>query len=199
MTYTSQDAPRARRTTVPALLLVLALAAAAPPDARAALLASGDAFPAWTMRDQQGKPVRSKDLAGKTYLLWFYPKAMTPGCTIEGNALRDSFASFTENGVEVFGVSFDDPPTNAKFVQAQQFPFRLLTDDGTLATKVGAADVRDQATPRRISYLVGPDGKVLHTYGSVNPATHAQDVLADVAAPTSLAPPASGPPATSAP
>ncbi|MEW6268476.1 MAG: peroxiredoxin, partial [Thermodesulfobacteriota bacterium] len=129
-----------------------------------------------------GKTVTSGELAGKTYLLWFYPKAMTPGCTAEGNALRDSFPELRARGVEVLGVSFDEPAENERFVAAQQFPFRLLSDDGSLAIQVGAADSRDQATARRISYLVGPDGKVLRAYGTVNPASHAQEVLRDAPA-----------------
>src|SRR5207247_1856593 len=92
-----------------------------------ALLARGDAFPAWTLSDQTGATVSSRDLAGKTYLLWFYPKAMTPGCTTEGDGLRDSFAAFQERRVEIFGVSFDPPAQNKAFVEAERFPFRLLS------------------------------------------------------------------------
>ena len=75
------------------VLLMLALGIATTLHA-GALLAPGDAFPAWTLSDQTGATVSSRDLAGKTYLLWFYPKAMTPGCTAEGDGLRDSFAAF---------------------------------------------------------------------------------------------------------
>ncbi len=175
-----------------ALALLASAALLAPRAARAAgMLAPGDTFPEWSLRDQTRQMVRSQDMAGKTYLLWFYPKAMTPGCTAEGQALRDSFSAFTEKGVEVLGVSFDSPEENRRFAQTEGFPFRLLSDDGGLAIAVGAADARDQATPRRISYLVGPDGKVLRAYASVNPATHAEEVLRDVSALTSEAPPAS--------
>lgn len=169
------------RGAVRTVLLALALVALAQHACAAGMLTAGSTFPTWSLRDQTGKQVSSQDLAGKTYLLWFFPKAMTPGCTAEGNGLRDQFPALREAKVEVLGVSFDDPADNAKFVAAQGFPFRLLSDDGTLAVQVGAADSRDQLTARRISYLVGPDGKVVKSYASVNPATHAQDVLADVA------------------
>lgn len=146
------------------------------------LLKPGDPFPAWTLVDQTGATVTSRDLAGRTYLLWFYPKAMTPGCTAEGQGLRDNFPALQAAGVEVLGVSFDDPKDNATFVREQRFPFRLLSDRGrTLAAAVGAADTRDQPVARRISYLVGADGKVRHAYDAVSPATHAQQVLTDVA------------------
>lgn len=148
------------------------------------LLEPGTAFPAWQLADQSGAMVRSQDLAGKTYLLWFYPKAQTPGCTLEGQQLRDRFAEFQARGVEVLGVSFDMPADNAAFVQAEQFPFRLLSDrDRALAVAVGAASTASQPTARRISYLVGPDARVVKAYGEVVPAAHAGQVLGDIASP----------------
>ncbi|MBP1684321.1 MAG: peroxiredoxin [Deltaproteobacteria bacterium] len=145
------------------------------------LLSVGDAFPPWNLTDHNGRKVSSHDLSGKRYLLWFYPKAMTPGCTAEGDGLRDRFADLQKVGVEVLGVSFDQPADNARFVQAQGFPFRLLSDtDRTLAMAVGAADSPQQPVARRISYLVGADGKVLRVYGTVDPATHAAEVVRDV-------------------
>jgi peroxiredoxin Q/BCP len=149
----------------------------------AEMLQPGDPFPAWTLTDHTGAVVSSKDLTGRRYLLWYYPKAMTPGCTAEGNALRDNFPQFQTQAVEILGVSFDSVADNAAFVNEQGFPFRLLSDpDRKLAVAVGAASSTNQAVARRISYLVGPDAKVIKAYPSVNPATHAQDVLADLRA-----------------
>jgi peroxiredoxin Q/BCP len=168
-----------RRAALVALLALLAVR----PAAGTGLLAVGDAFPAWTLVDQTGAPVTSKDLAGKTYLLWFYPKAMTPGCTAEGRGLRDRFDAFREKGVVVLGVSFDPPADNARFVASEGFPFRLLSDrDRALAVAVGAADSTAEKTARRISYLVGPDGRVLRVYPAVDPAGHAARVLDDLPA-----------------
>jgi len=158
-------------------ILMLLLAA----NAFAGMLEKGSRFPDWTLSDQSGQPVASKDLAGRTYLLWFYPKAMTPGCTAEGDALRAQMALFKDRGVEIFGVSFDAPATNAEFAKQQSFPFRLLSDtDRALAVAVGAADAPSQAMAKRVSYLVGPDGKVLKAYGDVNPKAHADEVLRDL-------------------
>jgi peroxiredoxin Q/BCP len=149
----------------------------------AGMLADGAAFPEWSLPDQTGKTVSSKDLAGKTYLVWFYPKAQTPGCTAEGRGLRDKIEDFKKRGVEIVGVSFDAPDANKAFVEAEGFPFRLLSDqDRTLAQAVGAADSKDAAVAKRISYLVGPDGKVKKAYGAVTPASHASDVLGDLPA-----------------
>ena len=162
--------------------LCLICALFVPVVARAGdLLQPGAAFPAWQLVDQTGATVTSADLAGKSYLMWFYPKAMTPGCTAEGDALRDQVAAFEAQGVVILGVSFDPPHANAAFVQQQRFPFRLLSDKTRqLAVAVGAAATPEQPTARRISYLVGPDGKVRRAYGTVNPSAHATEVLGDL-------------------
>jgi thioredoxin-dependent peroxiredoxin len=168
------------RTGMVALGMVLTAGVAiAEPDGT---LKPGDVFPAWSMPDHTGAQVTSQQLAGKTYLLWYYPKALTSGCTAEGCALRDSFAEFTRQDVEVVGASFDSPEKNAEFVKEHGFPFRLLSDvDKALAVSVGAADSTKRLFPRRISYLVGPDGKVLKAYAQVDPSSHARQVLDDVA------------------
>ena len=147
----------------------------------ARFLKEGDPFPTWSLRDQTGTVVTSQSLAGKPYLLWFYPKAQTPGCTTEGRGLRDRFEEFRTRGVEILGVSFDPPAANAEFVKAEGFPFRLLSDtDHALARAVGAATSDRQSFASRISYLVGADSKVRKVYDEVTPATHAKDVLADL-------------------
>lgn len=147
----------------------------------AGLLAPGEPFPAWSLTAHDGRRVESASLQGRTYLLWFYPKAMTPGCTREGQGIRDRWVDFQKLGVEVFGVSFDPPSVNAEFRQRESFPFPLLSDEQrSLAVAVGAASSSSAWFPRRISYLVGPDGKVRRVYDSVNPATHAGDVLGDL-------------------
>src|SRR2546428_8779835 len=107
-------------------LLMLALGIATTLHA-GALLAPGDAFPAWTLSDQTGATVSSRDLAGKTYLLWFYPKAMTPGCTTEGDGLRDSFAAFQERRAEIISGAFVPPAANKTLVDAEPFSLSPLS------------------------------------------------------------------------
>ena len=95
--------------------------------------------------------------------------------------MRDHFREFETKRVTIVGVSFDTPQDNATFRQQQQFPFLLLSDTTrTLAVAVGAADSPTQPVARRISYLVGADGTVLKAYADVVPASHAQQVLADL-------------------
>ncbi|MGC8916319.1 MAG: peroxiredoxin [Thermoanaerobaculum sp.] len=164
-----------------ARLSLVFLSAMAPLLGAAGPLPEGSVFPAWELVDQFGRKVSSKELAGKTYLIWFYPKAGTPGCTKEGCELRDNFEEFKKLGVQVVGVSFDTPEENAAFAARHRFPFPLLSDSRReLAVKVGAADTPEQGYPRRISYLVGADGRVLKVYPQVNPERHAREVLADL-------------------
>src|SRR4051812_36761829 len=108
----------------PSILCVAVLAV----PARAAMLQPGSAVPAFELRDENGAIVRSNDLAGKRYLLWFYPKAMTPGCTTEARSLRDNYATLEKSGITVIGVSFDEPASNKQFVAAESLPFHLLSD-----------------------------------------------------------------------
>ncbi len=167
--------------TIKTVIAALGGLVLAGPVAAGGMLAPGEPFPAWSLLDHNGATVTSSDLRGKTYLLWYYPKAMTPGCTREGCALRDSFSEFSRRGVEVLGISFDDPKSNAEFVAKEKFPFRLLSDtERSLAVQVGAADSPGRLFARRISYLVGGDGKVLKAYDKVDPASHAQEVLTDL-------------------
>jgi peroxiredoxin Q/BCP len=148
--------------------------------ARAEMLAAGASMPEFALSDQNGNVVRSADLAGKSYFLWFYPKAQTPGCTVEAQGLRDRHAALDAAGVVVLGISFDDPEANKRFVEAEALPFRLLSDkDRKLSVALGAADSEKAWFARRISYLVGPDGKVRKAYEDVDPSTHADEVVKD--------------------
>jgi peroxiredoxin Q/BCP len=167
------------KSWIPGLGLLLAIAA----PAGAAMVDAGKSFPAWKLTDHTGTSVSSDQLAGKAYLVWFYPAAMTPGCTAEGRGLRDEIDAYRSAGIEILGVSFDRPEDNRRFVESESFPFRLLSDsDRKLALAVGAATAADQGYARRISYLVGPDRKVIEAYDQVNPTEHAAEVLADYAA-----------------
>lgn len=152
--------------------------------ARAELLEVGERFPEWQLVAHTGADVGSRTYAGRSYLMWFYPAAMTFGCTAEGQGFKEHYNAFRENGIEVLGVSFDLPMANAAFAKAEGFPFLLLSDvDRSLAVRVGAADSKEQLVARRISYLIGADGRVVRVYTDIEPASHALQVLGDLAAP----------------
>lgn len=168
-------------TRIARLFMLCALALlTSPSQGSAEMLAKGASFPEWKLVDHAGKERSSAELAGKPYLLWYYPRASTPGCTAEGRGFRDAYAEISSAGLAVFGVSFDKPAANAEFAAAEEFPFPLLSDtERTLAVAVGAAAKPDQWYAKRISYLVGPDGKVLVAYDDVDPKEHAGQVLGD--------------------
>jgi peroxiredoxin Q/BCP len=172
-----------KRIPTLALLLAAVTACVFPGTSRPALaemLAAGASMPAFELRDHEGRTVRSTELAGRRYLLWFYPKAQTPGCTTEARSLRDNYVVLQTAGVEVLGVSFDEPAANKQFVESEQLPFRLLSDtERKLSMAVGAADSSEARAAKRISYLVGADGKVIKAYADVDPNVHAGQVVVD--------------------
>lgn len=138
-----------------------------------------DPMPEFALPAHDGTTVSSEELAGAPYLVYFYPKADTPGCTTEACAFRDSWDDVEATGLAVLGVSFDSPEVNKAFAEKYNLPFRLLSDtDRELAKAVGATRAL-LPVPKRISYLVGADGRVLAAYPDVRPARHAGEVLAD--------------------
>jgi peroxiredoxin Q/BCP len=90
--------------------------------------AVGKKVPAFTASATNAKTVRSRDLAGRAYVLYFYPKDSTPGCTTEGEGFRDHYSDFAKHGVEVFGVSRDSLASHEKFKAKYGFPFELISD-----------------------------------------------------------------------
>jgi peroxiredoxin Q/BCP len=148
----------------------------------------GDKAPDIALPDQDGNVRRLSDLKGKTVLLYFYPKDDTPGCTAEACAFRDEFASLKRAGVEVIGVSTDPPAKHAKFAAKYELPFTLLADEDKDAVKAyGVWGLkkfmgREYLGTRRVSFLIGPDGRIAKIYDKVKPAAHAEEVLADAKA-----------------
>jgi peroxiredoxin Q/BCP len=98
---------------------------------------------------------------------------------MEGRGFRDHYAEFQAKNAEILGASFDDAKQNAAFAEEQGFPFPLLCDvDRTLGIAYGAAESASSEVPKRISYVIGPDGKIAHAYPKVSPKTHPEEVLA---------------------
>ena len=145
------------------------------------LIEVGSAVPDFDLVNQDGAPVTRDRFSGNYVLLWWYPKADTPGCTVEGKGFRDRIQDFTDNNTIVLGVSFDAPEDNRAFREKFDFPYDLLTDaEKSMSVAYGAAE-SDQARPSRASVLIGPDGRIAKAYGSVTPADHPDQVLADLA------------------
>ena len=93
-------------------------------------LAAGDPAPDFSLATHDGSIVSSESLAGSRYVLYFYPKDDTPGCTTQACGLRDSWSRVTETGVKLFGVSPDSVKSHAKFREKFDLPYPLIADDG---------------------------------------------------------------------
>jgi len=140
---------------------------------------TGDVAPPFETKDHTGKDVKLADLKGKRVVLWFYPKADTPGCTMEGCGFRDLHAEFQKKGALVYGISYDKPEDNAAFAKKFNFPYLLLSDtDCAIAKAYGAHDPNQAGYPKRNTYVIGPDGKLEHVIEGVKPKFHAQELLA---------------------
>jgi thioredoxin-dependent peroxiredoxin len=147
------------------------------------LLKAGDAAPDFSLRAHDGTAVRLSDLRGQYVLLWFYPKADTPGCTIEGKGFRDRITDIESMKTVVLGISFDTVDENHAFADKCGFPFKLLCDTSrAVGLAFGAADAADAGYARRISFLIDPAGQIVRAYEKVNPQTHVAQVLEDLSA-----------------
>jgi len=148
------------------------------------MLAPGTPAPDFTLPDQHGTPVQLADLRGHWVLLWWYPKAQTLGCTIEGQGLRDRVGDFTVANCVVVGASFDTVDDNRTFAEIQGFEFPLLSDvDRTVGTQyevVRHGDDQYRHYAERCSYLIDPDGIIRRAYDVSDVESHADDVLRDL-------------------
>jgi peroxiredoxin Q/BCP len=153
--------------------------AQAPAAPEPALLAVGSPAPAFTATSHSGEKVELAKLKGKNVVLYFYPKDDTPGCTKEACDLRDNWAKLQAAGVVVFGVSTQDNTSHKAFVEKHKLPFQLLPDEkGELAQKYAVPVVGGKA--KRITYLIGKDGKIKYVWPKVNPVGHAAEILAQI-------------------
>ncbi len=143
----------------------------------------------FSLVDHDGKPVSHTDLAGAPYVLYFYPKDDTPGCTKEACGIRDVWSDYTAAGIKVYGVSKDDAASHQKFIAKYELPFPLLTATEEQLTELGVWKEKNNYGKKywginRETYLVGADGIVIKHYKRVKPVEHAEQILADYAAAT---------------
>jgi peroxiredoxin Q/BCP len=117
-------------------------------------------------------------------VLFFYPRANTPGCTIEACGFRDAFAKLQAAGVVVLGISRDTPKAQASFRAKYNLPYTLLADvDEKVCNQFGVMKEKNMYGKRvwgivRTTYVIGPDQRLLHIFPKVTPAGHAEEVLA---------------------
>lgn len=138
------------------------------------------------LTNQEGKRVSSDDLAGRKYVMFFYPRAMTPGCTTESCDFRDSYQEFRDAGYDVIGVSPDPPSRNRKFKEKERLSFDLLSDeDHTLAESLGAWGEKKLYGKLsngliRSTFVVDESGNVTKAYRNVKATGHVARVKSDL-------------------
>lgn len=133
------------------------------------LLQSGDPAPDFIAEDHLGNTHALRDYEGRTVVLWFYPKADTPGCTAEGCSFRDNYETFQGLDAVILGVSFDTADENKAFAEKYSFPFPLICDLGRdLGLAYGACDDPFATAARRIAAVIAPDGTIQEYHNSVN-------------------------------
>jgi peroxiredoxin Q/BCP len=143
-----------------------------------------DKAPDFTLQDENGKEIASKDLRGKTVVLYFYPRADTPGCTIEACEFRDTYKKMHKTGAVLLGISPDTPKAQKKFQDKFSLPFTLLADaDKKVAEAFGVMKEKNMYGKKvwgvaRTTFIIGPDGKIQHIFEKVKPEGHAEEVLA---------------------
>ena len=146
----------------------------------------GDQAPEITVHTDTGEDFRLSDLKGKREVLYFYPKADTPGCTVEACEFRDGAKAFAKKGAAVVGISPDKPAAQAKFKQKYDLPFTLLADEEKAAAEAYGVWKEKNLYGRktmgieRTTFVIGPDGKIAKIYGKVKAKEHAAAVLAEL-------------------
>ncbi len=148
------------------------------------MIEAGLSAPAFTLPDQDGSPVSLTDFAGKTVVLYFYPKADTPGCTTEACGVRDHLPEYEGAGAVVLGVSPDPVAKVKKFHDKQSLSFSLLADEGHAVADAYGVWVEKSMYGKkyfgneRTTFVIDPQGKVAQVLRKVKPAEHDKLVLA---------------------
>ena len=142
-----------------------------------------DKSPDFSTTDENGKEVALKDFRGKTVVLYFYPKADTPGCTKQACGFRDSYKDIQNTGVVLLGISADTSESQKKFQNKFNLPFPLLADpDKNIANVFGVVKEKNMYGKKvkgiaRTTFVIGPDGKIKHIFNNVKAEGHADEVL----------------------
>jgi len=147
------------------------------------MLTVGDEVPDFSLKNAEGSIVKKSDLKGKKYIVYFYPKDFTPGCTIEAEEFSRDYKKFKSAGIEIVGISPDDEESHKKFGEKMKVPFILLSDtEKEIAKKFGVWGKkqfmgREYMGVNRSTFLVNEKGKIFRVFEKVKPSGHAKEVL----------------------
>jgi peroxiredoxin Q/BCP len=158
-----------------------------PRAAQAAMLNVGDQAPSFStdaIAGEQTIPVHLIDYRGRRVVLYFYPKDSTPGCTREACAFRDGYAKLQSWGITVFACSIDSADAHRAFAKKYGLPFPLLLDPDKKIAKAYGADngIPILGLDKRVTYVIGEDGRIAAVYPQVDPGTHANQIIRDLGA-----------------
>lgn len=147
------------------------------------MLTIGDKIPAFSLPTNGGGTLSSNDIAGKSAIIYFYPKDMTPGCTTEAQDFRDQAGEFDKTGTLIIGVSKDSPKRHDNFVAKHELPFTLLSDEnGTMCEDFGVWVEKSMYGKKfmgiqRATFLVDGEGVIRHVWPKVKVKGHVDEVL----------------------
>ncbi len=150
------------------------------------MLKEGDSAPEIRLQSDTGEEFRLSALKGKRVVLYFYPKADTPGCTAEACEFRDEIKAFAKRGTVIIGISPDKPAAQSRFKEKYGLPFPLLADEAkTAAEAYGVWKEKNMYGKKvmgieRSTFVIGPDGRIEKIYAKVKAQGHASRVLGDL-------------------
>lgn len=133
--------------------------------------------PNFSLLDDSGKKRTLKEFLGKFVVIYFYPKDNTSGCTRQACSIRDSYPDFEKYNTVIIGISNDSVLSHKKFKEKYSLPFLLLSDPEKQIIKKYKAIKQDNISTMRISYLIDPQGKIIHVFPKVSPDIHGQDLI----------------------
>ena len=145
-------------------------------------LGAGDRAPAFSGTTTDGETVSLGDFAGRKLVLYFYPKADTPGCTTEACEFRDDVFQLRKMNVALLGISTDDVKSQKEFSDKYHLPFSLLSDpDGATARKYGSfKSIGSMRFASRHTFIINPEGNIARVYRNVSPKKHSDEIIADL-------------------
>ena len=144
------------------------------------MVEQGQRAPDFELPNQDGELVRLADLRGRPLVLFFYPKAGTPGCTKQADAFRDNIKAIRDQGAEVYGISTDSVDGQAAFHKEQQLVFILLADPDGVVTEQYGAKMPVLTLAKRWTFIIGPDLTIRQVQHDVDPTMDAQRVAAEI-------------------
>jgi|TARA_B100001105_G_scaffold137624_1_gene110298 peroxiredoxin Q/BCP len=147
------------------------------------MISEGKSVPKFQLSDAHGNTVKSSEIKGKKFVIYFYPKDFTPGCTVEADEFSRDYKKFQKAGIEIIGISKDDVESHKKFCKKMKIPYILLADTKTEVSKLfgvwGKKNFmgREYMGIKRSTFLVNEDGKIFKVFEKVKPKGHSKEVL----------------------